>query len=252
MSVLSFIGTILKLVKVTLDHLFQPGNTEGKGRPPGIPNRRSRELEQRLKDRGDTDPADFLSSIVTNQTEPTELRIAASNYLLPYLYSKRGAMPPSRYVELQIDVPEFTNVSVAEEFLARILSLVARGHLDIGQGQELAALAKMYIDSQYARDELQFKLNPPETRDTTIHITGGLDPLPGTDISMPQLNGHVADARALAAPNDVVPSTNQVPEATANELSPGQLKAQGPHPLQERHFRTEEPGKNSSNGGQEP
>ena len=91
-----------------MDYYFQPGNKEGKGRPVGVPNRRSRELEQRLKDRGDTDPADFLSSIVSNPNEPTELKVAASNYLLPYLYSKRGALPPPRYIELEIDVTEFT------------------------------------------------------------------------------------------------------------------------------------------------
>jgi len=96
------------IVKLTMDYYFQPGNKEGKGRPVGVPNRRSRELAQRLKDRGDTDPADFLSSIVSNPNEPTELKVAASNYLLPYLYSKRGALFPPRYIELEIDVTEFT------------------------------------------------------------------------------------------------------------------------------------------------
>jgi hypothetical protein len=146
------------------------------------------------------------------------------------------ATPTPRFVELQIDVPEFTNVSVAEDFLARILSLVARGHLDIQQGQELAALAKMYIDSQYARDELQFKINPPETRDTQIRIVGGLPGLPGTNITMPVLNGHAVQEQLLTAPTDVVPP-EPPNEFTPGELTPGECKAEGPHPLQEHHFK---------------
>ena len=119
---------------------FQPGNEEGKGCPPGVPNRRSTELALRLKERGDVDPADFCSSIVSSPNESTELKLAAANYPLPYLYSKRGAMPPPRYVDLQIDVNEFTHVSDAEAFLARIALLTARGHLDIQSAQELSAL----------------------------------------------------------------------------------------------------------------
>ena len=237
---------------------FQPGNRESTGRPKGIPNKRSTELENRLRNRGDVDPADFLSSIVTSETEPKELKVTAANYLLPYLYSKRGALPPPRFIDdLQIDVNEFTHLSDAEAFLAKIALLTAKGHLDIQSAQELSALVKAWIDTQYAKEELQFKISPPETRDTTIRIEGGLPALPGTNISMPQLNGHIADARALAAPTDVVPpdpGTNQVPSSLPTEFNPtpGELKAQGPHPLQERHFRSEEPGKNSGNGGGEP
>jgi hypothetical protein len=243
---------------------FEPGHNLSSGRPAGIPNRRSRELEQRLKDRGDVDPADFCSSIVSNPNEPTELKLAAANYLLPYLYSKRGAMPPPRYIELEVDVNEFQHVSDAENFLAKIALLVARGHLDIQSGQELSALVKAWIDTQYQKDELAYKISPPETRDQTIHIEGGLPALPGTSITMPVLNGHAVQEQLLSAPKDVVPpndGTNQVPSSSAsdfipkqNELSQGQLKAQGPHPLQKHHFAAspEEtaPRKNSSNGGE--
>jgi hypothetical protein len=163
------------------------------------------------------------------------------------------ATPTPRYVELQIDVPEFTSVTVAEDFLARILSLVAKGHLDIQQGQELAALAKMYIDSQYARDELQFKINPPETRDTQIHITGGLPQLPGCEnLIMPVINGHSVQEQLLSAPTDVIPPDDGTNPAQSEFPTPGELKALGPHPLQERHFKPDEPGKNSTNGGGEP
>jgi len=53
--------------------------------------------------------------------------------------------------------------------------------------------------------------------------------------------------RADVIPPD--PSTNQAQEPVPKEFpTPGDLKAQGPHPLQERHFRSNEPGKNSTNG----
>jgi hypothetical protein len=226
--------------------VFQPWNTLSEGRPVGSRNRRSFELEERLRNRGDTDPADFLSSLITNQNESTELRAAASNYLLPYLYSKRGAMPPPRYVELEINVTEFTHVSQAEAALAKIAIDVANGRVYIQSAQEVSALIKDWINIQYSKEEIQFKINPPETRDTTITVVGGLPALPGTQIEMPQLNGHVADARVLAAPTDIVPSTNQAQTDTPTEFSPGELKAQGPHPLQEHHFK--DPGQNSGNG----
>ena len=38
------------------------------------------------------------------------------------------------------------------------------------------------------------------TTDQTIRIEGGLPELPGTNVTMPQLNGHMVDERALAAP----------------------------------------------------
>jgi hypothetical protein len=206
------------------------------------------------------DALETLSTIQNNPNEDPQIRVAAASSLAPYMHPKLQATPAPRYIELQIDVPEFVNVSVAEDFLARILSLVARGHLDIQQGQELAALAKMYIDSQYARDELQFKINPPEQHDQVIKIQGGLPALPGTTITMPVLNGHAVSEQLLTAPTDVVPASSQTIEEPQNEFTPGQLKAEGPHPLQKHHFapgdapqsRSDEPGKNFTNGqGQE-
>jgi hypothetical protein len=204
-----------------LDHWFQPGNKESTGRPKGAPNKRSTELENRLRNRGDVDPADFLSSIVTSETEATEFKIAAANYLLPYLYAKRGAIPPPKYVELEIDVNEFTHVSDAENFLAKIALLVARGQLDIQSAQELSGLVKTWIDSQYQREELAYKLSPPETLDTTIRITGGLPQLPGTSIVMPVLDGKpVTNGHALAAPTDAVPAIEAAHKAQDPEPPP--------------------------------
>jgi hypothetical protein len=219
---LNFAGQTGIKDKLTLEHWFQPGNKESTGRIPGRPNKRTFELQQRLKDRGDVDPADFCSSIVSSPKESTELKLAAANYLLPYLYPRRGAVPTPRFIELQIDVPDFTCVADAETFVARILSLVAKGHLDIQSGQELIGLAKVYIDAQYAKEELAFKISPPETRDATIRIEGGLPALPGTNITMPMLDGHATNGNghALAAPTDAVPAIESAPNAQDPEPPP--------------------------------
>jgi hypothetical protein len=166
---------------------------------------------------------------------------------MPYKYGKHGSIPPLRYIELQIDINEFTHVSQAEAALAKIAIDVASGRVDIQSGQEVSALIKDWISIQYAKEELQFKISPPETRDTTITVVGGLPALPGTNITMPQLNGHTADARALAAPTDVVP---QEPEKEFP--TPGKLKAVGEHPLQQHHSKPDPPedaGQNSNGQG---
>jgi hypothetical protein len=77
-----------------------PGNPTG--RKVGSRNKRTEEIFNRLEARGDLDPADLLSSIVTDQQEPKELRIQAAGLLMPYKYSKMGTtsvvnapLPPS-------------------------------------------------------------------------------------------------------------------------------------------------------------
>ena len=157
-------------------------------------------------------------------------------------------MPPPRYADLQIDVNDFTHVSDAENFLAKIALLTAKGHLDIQSAQELSALVKTWIDTQYAKEELAYKISPPETRDTVIRVEGGLPALPGTNITMPVLNGHAVSEQLLTAPTDVVP-----PEPPNEFPTPAEAKTHGPHPLQEHHFKPEpeDAGKNSTNGSGE-
>ena len=232
-----------------MDHLFQPGNELGKGRPPGAPNRRTNELRIRLQNRGDIDPAEFCSSIVSNPNEPTELRLAASNYLLPYLYAKRGAVPTPRYIDEPIQLPEPTTIEQANKNIAYISNLKAQGLIDLDFANSLIADNTTIANNLIAEEELRFKINPPETRDTTIRIEGGLPQLPGCEnLIMPVLNGSFVREQLLTAPTDVVPPDDGTNPAQT-ELSPGKLKAVGPHPLQRHHF--EEPRKNSATTGGE-
>ena len=195
---------------------FQPGHTFSPGRRHGSRNKRTAEIFNHLENRGDLDPADLLSSIVTNNQEPKELRIQAAGLLMPYKYSKCGTAPVQVYIDVPLDTPEFTHLSDAEQFLARIAALVAGGSLDIQTGLELSTLAKNWLDAQYAREELAIKqYNAGSTEhEQTIRIEGGLPALPGTNVTMPLLDGKPAtNCHALEHPASVVPAIESSPES---------------------------------------
>ena len=73
-----------------------------------------------------------------------------------------------------------------------------------------------------AEEELKFKILPPEHRDQVIQIRGGLPALPGTNITMPLLDGHATNGNghALAAPTDAVPAIEAAPKAQDPEPPP--------------------------------
>ena len=136
---------------------------------------------------------------------------------MPYKYSKCGTAPVQVYIDIPLDTPEFTRLSDAEQILAKVAALVAHGQLDFQAGQNLSALAKNWIDAQYAREELTIKqYNAGSTEhEQTIRITGGLPQLPGCEnLIMPVLNGHAVNEQLLTAPTDVVPTSvsTEVPQ----------------------------------------
>jgi hypothetical protein len=178
---------------------FQAGaeSTRGPGRPPGSRNRRTQEILDLIKARGDKDPLEVLSDIASNSTNPDH-RISASNSLAPYLHSKRGTSVAPRYVDDPIQVPNFTTIQEAQNFLADIARRSGSGELELQSANDISNLVKNWILSITAQDEYQLKLQAQGGgADTTIRITGGLPPLPGSNIigmggeeSSPRLNGH--------------------------------------------------------------
>jgi hypothetical protein len=140
---------------------------------------------------------------------------------MPYKYSKCGTAPVQVYIDVPLDTPEFTHLSDAEQFLAKVAALVAHGQLDFQAGQNLSALAKSWIDAQYAREELAIKqINAGATEhEQTIRIEGGLPALPGTNVTMPVLNGQPAtNGHALEPPSPAVPAI----ESGSPETEPGE------------------------------
>ena len=173
---------------------FQPGHKLSPGRRHGSRNKRTEEIFNRLEERGDLDPAELLSSIVTNTEESQELRIQAAGLLMPYKYSKCRTAPVQVYIDVPIECPEFTHLSDAEQFLARVAALVAAGQLDFQAGQNLSNLAKAWIDSQYQREELQIKQYNAGAGDheQVIRVEGGLPHNgqgPDTPDSVPETQG---------------------------------------------------------------
>src|SRR5215813_14561300 len=239
---------------------FQPGHTLSPGRRLGSRNKRTAEIFNRLENRGDLDPADLLSSIVTNPQEQQELRIQAAGLLMPYKYGKHGSIPPLRYIDEPVQLPEPQTIEQANKNIAYISNLKAQGLIDLDFANSLIADNTTIANNLIAEEELKFKLYPPEQRDTTITITGGLPQLPGCEnLIMPQLNGHSVSEQLLAAPTDVVPPPEDPPKefpTPDGHPTPGEAKAIGPHPLQEQHFKPAPPelgehGKNSNGQGPE-
>lgn len=122
---------------------FQPGNTYSPGRPKGSRNRRTQQILDLLQERGDKDPLDFLSEIISNENHyPVELKVQAANYLTPYLHSKRGTLEAPRFIDTPIQVPEFQSLADAENYLALIPVHLGRGEMDSRTALELSTLTK--------------------------------------------------------------------------------------------------------------
>jgi hypothetical protein len=197
---------------------FYPGESGNpSGRPKGSRNKRSTVLLPE----GDIDPAEHLSSVVSDPKQPAELRASAANMLLPYRYSKLGTIPAPRFVEDAITVPEFTSIQDAQNFLADLARRSAAGELELQCATDISNLVKNWVLSITAQDEFQLKLSASNGgSDTTIRIEGGLPPLPGTNINMdkePSLNGSAINGHrpvidhqeTPALPESVAPSAQE-------------------------------------------
>jgi hypothetical protein len=185
------------------------------GRPVGSRNKRTEEIWNRLEARGDKDPADLLSSIVTNEQDPKELRDQPANMLMPYKYSKRGTLPPARFVDDPIEVPDFNSVEEAEDFLASISKRAGAGELELQAALDISTLVRNWIISKNNSTEIQIKLQTAGGGgDKIIEIRGSLPALPGTNITMPVLsNGHEIDGVVLVTDQTSQPSPPETPHA---------------------------------------
>jgi hypothetical protein len=203
---------------------WAPGQSGNPAGYHGSRRWRHREVFDEIKKLGHRDALVTLSTI-QHESQDDSLRVAAAAALAPYAHPKLQSLPTPRFVETPIQVPEFTDVSVAETFLAKIATLVAGGELDIQTGLELSTLAKNWIDAQYARQELAIKqYNAGSTEhEQRIVISGGLPELPGTSVIMPTLDhGPVTNGHALDPPTSAVPAIESTSSASAPETEPGE------------------------------
>jgi hypothetical protein len=168
----------------------QSGNPTG--RPKGSRNKRTEELFLKLKERGDLDPAEFLSSIVTDNNEPKEYRIQAAANLLPYKYSKMGTTPirpDPIFMRVLQKNPRPATITQCLENIAFLSEGKASGKIDVESADSLIADNRVILAGLI--DEAKLLAQAPDPNaEQRILIQGGLPALPGTEIIMPKMNGH--------------------------------------------------------------
>jgi hypothetical protein len=178
---------------------FQPGESGNpKGRPVGT-FRQVDELKNRIRKLDGKDPFDYCTEVIANENEPTELRLQAANYQLPFLYAKRGAVPQPpdpAYWNVEVRIQKAVTVAQARENLQFISDLKLEGRISEQQSDSLFAEHGKILDALI--DEAKLAAADPGA-EQLIQITGGLPPLPGTDVIMPELNGYRRHRRSCCS-----------------------------------------------------
>ncbi len=200
-------------------------NNNPVGRPKGSPNKKNLELFAALEARGDRDPIELLSSFASDTSKSDDFRAQCANYILPYKYAKRQAAPHPRFVDDPLTVLDFQSIQTIEQAQDRLKEIAARaaaGELELQIAADLSSLLKNWVLSKQASIEIDIKAANATVGigDQVIRIEGGLPPLPGSNITMPVINGHEAidgtlinHEPAVPAPDD--PSqTNSVQDQT--------------------------------------
>jgi hypothetical protein len=178
---------------------FKPGQVANpNGRPVGSRNKRTKEIIQQIMASGDKDPLLTLSELqATAQDE--SIRATAANMLAPYLHGKVVSRQP-KYIEPEapLDLPKLDSLANAVESIARIKSALLEGKLSTDDAQQLIAVDQAYISglNLLEIESLQERLLVLEqsiaaqpASSQTVAVVGGMPALPGTNITMPQLNG---------------------------------------------------------------
>ena len=105
-------------------------------------------------------------------------------------------MVTPRYIDEPVQLPEPVTIEQANKNIAYLSNLKAQGLIDLDFANSLIADNTTIANNLIAEEELKFKIYPPEERDQTLTIRGGLPTLPGCEnLIMPQINGHATDQR---------------------------------------------------------
>jgi hypothetical protein len=134
-----------------------------------------------LEKRGDIDPAQYLSSVVSDKKKPELTRIQAAGLLMPYKYSKCGttAQPlPLVYVDRPVDLPHphVTELHQVIENTEYLSALRRDGKLDLAAADSLISDQRLIRDALI--EEARLLIAQGGSPDQRIVITGGLPPLP--------------------------------------------------------------------------
>jgi hypothetical protein len=141
------------------------------------------------------DPILFQHRLLSDERIPATARAVIANQIAPYYRPKLGIMEPAKFVQTPIEVPAFSTCEEAEAFLLTLAQRTASQELDLASVEAVSARVLDWIRSKRAGQELEIKrINAgQDTGEQIIKIEGGLPELPGTNITMPQLNGHASN-----------------------------------------------------------
>jgi hypothetical protein len=112
--------------------------------------------------------------------------------LAPYLHSKCMAkpVPPDPvYFEQAVTLTRPTNIREAYSNILQLSEMKAQGQLDVATADSLIADQRAVLNAMVDEAKL-LAANGDPNQEQRIIIQGGLPSLPGTTITMPQLNGH--------------------------------------------------------------
>jgi hypothetical protein len=147
----------------------------------------------------------LLMKFATDERYPPAIRVAA-------LASASKVEP--KYLHNPIDLPTFSSVAEAETYKMGIAQREARNELDAETVSRIYSRIDNWIADQRAdahalrqEEELELKRLAADASDQPqiIQITGGLPELPGTNVTMPSVNGHAQTD--LLPPVPVIPVT---------------------------------------------
>jgi hypothetical protein len=147
------------------------------------------------------DPVLFQHRLLADETIPKTARAVIANQIACYYRPKLGVMELPKYVVTPIEVPDFTSVEEAEAFLLQLAQREAAQELDTESVATVSARILDWVRCKRMDQELAIKrLNADGTTgEQVIRIEGGLPELPGSDVIMPQLNGHSLELTAQPA-----------------------------------------------------
>jgi hypothetical protein len=156
--------------------------------------------QQRAKDEGLEDPILYLHRRMSDPNVNEHARDQIALQIASFFHCKKGSAPPDLvYFRTKVELPHprpTTQAQVRENIL-HVSDLKLSGKIDRDGGDNIIADQKVILASLLEEDKLR-----GDAGDSIIEIRGGLPPLPGTQITMPDfsmnpLNGHVVDPGKL-------------------------------------------------------